>query len=272
MPRIKVTRLRKFCGLLAGHSWRQAERVAAAAKELVSQWLPPDQQEVTLLDFLLYLAELLEALRERLTAADNLHQHELQVDRNLRRQRGAWTARVREGMLQLRDSLDGLFGPGGGATIFEDAPRIPTDPVALAQLTGHVLDNLGDDGFEMPEPLQKGFTLDRTQAVLDLEEPYQRLVAVLRRLESSESDSKFSQARKDTHVGDTEALAFKVARFYEALFDLVGLDGLASRVRRSSHRTAANDDSDIPDLSSGGEGEEPEADSESVDTGIAIAA
>ncbi|MCP4202876.1 MAG: hypothetical protein GY769_13210, partial [bacterium] len=163
MPRIKVTRLRKFCGLLAGHSWRQAERVARAAIELVGPWLPADAGELTMLDFQLGLAERLDDNRKNLTTADNLHLHELQVDRNLRQERDAATAEVREKMLQLRDSLDGLYGPGGAGKIFEDGGPIPTDPVALAQFTGHALDNLGDEDFPMPTPLQKGFILDRQE-------------------------------------------------------------------------------------------------------------
>ncbi len=240
MPRIKVTRLRKFCGLLAGHALQQAERLARAAAEVVRPWLPPDQLEVSLQDFHLYLAERLEEERKRLTDVDNQHLHELQIDRNLRQKRDRWAAQVREGMLQLRDSLDGMFGPGGGAKIFEDKPSIPTDAVALAQFTGHVLDNLGNQAFPMPTPLQKGFSLDREQVVSELKEPHRRLVAVLKELENTASNSKFSQARKDGQVDDTESFAFKVARYFEAFFDLVGLDGLSDRVRRSSHRAAAD--------------------------------
>ena len=259
MPRIKVTRLRKFCGLLAGHSWRQAERVAQAARELVVPWLPEDAGELTLRDFLLYLAEALEHNRKHLTAADNRHIHELQTDRNLRQEREAANAEVREKMLQMRDSLDGLYGPGGAAKIFEDPAPIPTDPVALAQFTGHALDNLGDEDFPMPTPLQNGFKLDREQAVLEIEGPYRRLVAVLSQLESSESDSKFSQSHKDGSVSQTEGFAFKVARYYEAFFALVGLDRLAGRVRRSSHRTSAGGDPEGPEGAGGeGEGEAPE--------------
>ncbi len=239
MPRIKVTRLRKFCGQLAGHSWQQAERVAKAAADLVRQWLPPDQEEVSLREFHLYLGERLEHERKRLTDVDNQHLHELQIDRNLRQERDARAARVRERMLQLRDSLDGLFGPGGGAKIFEDAPSIPKDPMALAQFTGHVLDNLGNEAFPMPTPLQEGFSLDREQVVRQIEIPHQRLVEVLKELENTESNSKFSQARKDGQIDDTEGFAFKAARYQEAFFDLVGLEGLSDRVRRSSHRAAS---------------------------------
>ena len=88
---------------------------------------------------------------------------------------------------------------------------------------------------------------------------------VLKKLESTESDSKLSQTRKDVHVDDTEVFAFKVARFYEAFFALVGLDGLAKRVRRSSHR--AGDDSvvaadgEIPEIA--GDAGEGEGESES---------
>ncbi len=264
MPRRKVTRLRKFCGLLAGHSWQQAERVTHAAIELIRPFLSPGQEEVTLLEFQLHLAELMEKRRDVLTQADNQHLHELQIDRNLRQERARKTAKVREGMLQLRDSLDGLYGPGGGAKIFEDAPSIPKDPVALAQFTGHVLDNLGNDDFPMPAPLQKGITLDRQQVVRDLEGPHRELEDVLKKLENTESDSKFSQTRKDEEVADTEVVAFKVVRFYEAFCDLVGLDALSDRIRQSSHRARGADETGTPEE---GGGEVPESASEPSTSG-----
>ncbi len=254
MPRKKVTRLRKFCGQLAGHSWRRAERVTAAAVELLRPVLPDDAGVLTALDFLLYLGELLEKHRGELTSVDNQHNHELQVDHNLRQERDAATAKARFAMLGLRDSLDGLFGPGGGRKIFEDAPAVPNDPMALHQLMGHVIDNLGNEQFPMPRPLQEGFSLDREGAVRDLQEPYQRLSGVLTGLEGTQSDSKFSQTRKDGQVEDTEVFAYKVARYFEAYFDLVNLDGLSDRVRNSSHR-AAGDDDEPPAESEGPEAE-----------------
>ena len=246
MPRRKVTRLRKLCGLIAGHAWQQAERVAAAATDVVRHWLPEDQHKVDHEHFLMCLGEKLEHYRQRLTEIDNQHMHELQVDRNLRQERDAATAWLRERMLQLRDSLDGLFGRGGSAKIFEDAARIPADPVALHQLTGHVRDNFGNEAFPMPEPLQNGFKLDRKEAVKDLEEPYQRLDKALKTLETTQSESKHSQSVKDEEIDEVEEFTGKAVRYLEAFLDLVGFDGLSDRLRRSSHR-AANSDSDEPD-------------------------
>ncbi len=264
-----MTRLRKFCGQLAGHSWRQADRVTQAALKLVESCLAEGQGELDLLTFMACLGELLERNRDSLTATDNRHQHELQVDRDLRLERDATTVVVREGMLQLRDSLDGLFGPGGTAKIIEDGPAIPTDPVPLHQYTGHALDNLDNADFPMPTPLQTGFQLDRKEVVRGLREPHQRRGAALKQLESTESDSKYSQSRKDVHVDDTEVFAFKVARFYEAFFALVGLDGLANRVRRSTHRASGGDgDVETPEAAGdAGEGESEEPASELSATG-----
>ena len=246
MPRKQVTRLRKRCGRLSGHLWSQAERVTAAADDLVRPWLPNDIEIVDLLHFQLCVGERLEALREELTAIDNQHAHELQVDRNLRQERDAVTALLREHMLQLRDSLNGLFGRGGGAKIFEDAMLIPPDPVALHQLAGHVRDNLADEEFPMPEPVEQGFTLDRAAAVRALDVPYQRLGTVLKRLAQTESESKYSQSEKNALVTGAAVFTGKADRFLEALYDLVGLDGLSDRVRRSSRR-AANDEPGVRD-------------------------
>lgn len=241
MPRRKVTRLRKACGQLAGHSWQQAERIAQAATEAVRHWLPDAQEIVDLLHFQLCLGEKLEAHRDRLTEIDNQHAHELQVDRNLRQDRDEAAADLREIALQLRSSFDGLYGTGGSTKIFEEAPIIPTDPVALIQLMAHVQRNLGDDEFPMPKPLQKGFKLDREAAVKDLQEPFQRLGIALKALEAAESNSKHSQSLKDAEVAEVEAFTGKVYRFYESLYDLVGFDRLSKRVRRSARRSTTSD-------------------------------
>ncbi len=260
MPRIKVTRLRKQCALLAGHSWTQAERVAQSTTESVRRWLPDDQPIVDLLHLQLCLGEWLDEQHDLLTQIDNRHMHQLQVDRDLRRERDQHTADVRERMIQLRNSCDGLYGPGGGARIFEEAAVVPTDSVAVHQLTGHVIDNLDNEEFAMPQPLQRGITLDRKEVVLDLRQPWERLGAVIKRLAQTESDSKFSQARKDSQVAEVHAFVGRVFRFYEALYDLAGFKGLAERVRRSSHRTAADAAADAA-----AEGEEPAADSGAED-------
>ena len=247
MPRKKVTRLRKMCNLLAGHSWRQAERVAEAATESVRKLLPEGQEVVDLLHFQLCLGELSEEKSRRLTAIDDAHQRELQEDSNLREERNAAAADLRERSLQLRDSLDGLFGPGGSKKIFLEVPIIPADATALHQLMGRVRDNLVDEGFPLPRPLQAGFVLDRAAAVADLEEPFQRLGAALKALASAESESKRSQSVKDQEVADVELFTGRLVRFYEALYDLVGFHRLSDRLRRSSH-AAANDEpeSDAP--------------------------
>ncbi len=241
MPRIKVTRLRKLCELLAGHSWQQAERIAHAANDMVLTSLTEDQEVVDVLHFQLGLGEKLEHYRERLTTIDNEHVHELQLDRNLREERDASAADLRQRSLQLRDSFDGLFGPGGADKLFEEAPIIPTDPVALHQLMGHVMANLDNDDFPMPMPLQQGFRLDRTAAVSDLEEPHQRLGAALKALNSAASESKHSQSVKDAEVEEVAVFTGKVMRFYEAFYDLVGYDRLSDRLRRSSHRAAGDE-------------------------------
>ncbi len=192
---------------------------------------------VDLLHFIRSLGVRFEHHLERLTTIDNQHMHELQVMRNLREERDAAVSAACQAMLQLRDSLDGLYGLGRSAKIFEDAPSIPRDPVALHQLTGHVRDNLANEGFPMPKPLQTGFNIDREASASDIEEPFLRLDTALKKIRRAESESKQSQATKNDEVNEVAMFSGKALRFLEAFFDLAGLDGLSDRVRRSSHRS-----------------------------------
>ncbi len=270
MPRKKITELRKICGLIAGHSAQQAMRAALAATDVIRRWLPEDVEIADLLHFVKSLGARLEHDRERLTAIDNQHSHELQVMRNLREERDAAASETRQAMLQLRDSLDGLYGLGGGAKVFEDAPSIPRDPVALHQLTGHVRDNLANETFPMPKPLQKGFKIDREASVADIEPSYLRLDAALKKIERAESESKQSQSTKDDEVVEVAAFTGKAVRFLEAFFDLAGLDGLSNRVRRSSHRSSSSGVGD--DTSESTEDASADAESEAASTPIGPAA
>ena len=254
MPRIRVTRLRKFCNLLAGHSLEQAEVIADASTDLVRDLLPDGQEVVDLLQFQLSLGERLESYCDLLSEIDDAHMKELQDDRNLRRERDAASAELRERSIQLRDSLDGLFGPGGTETIFQERPVIPTDPVALHQLMGRVRKNLLDQAFPLPRTLQTGFTLDRAAAVADLEAPFERLGTVLKTLAAAESASKRSQTEKNRELTEIERFSLRVMRYYEALFDLAGFPDLSDRLRRSSHRATG----DEPDRG-GGAGDAPPA-------------
>ncbi len=260
MPRKKVTQLRKLCGQLAGHSEQQAERAAQSAIELVRPWLPEGQEVVDLQTFLIALGRRLEWSRTGLTAVDDEHMHELQIDRNVREERDQATADLRELLIPFKDGLNGLYGLGGANKIFEEAAIIPTDPVALVQLTGRVIDNLDNEDFAMPKPLQRAFKLDRKEAVRELRPPYQRLSAALVKLDGTQSESKYSQSRKDRNVSDVDVFGNRAARFLEAFYALIGLEGLAKRVRRSSHRAASAEAA--PDGESegdgGGEDEAPE--------------
>jgi hypothetical protein len=253
MPRKQVTRLRKDCDRITGHLWAQAERAADAAYQLVRPWLPEELESADILHFMLCVGERLDAIRDSLTASDNQHNHKLFVDRGLREERDSANADLRQHGLQLRDSLDGLFGRGGGSKIFEDAPSIPTDPVALHQFIGHVIDNLADEDFPMPEPLQSGFSLDREAAIRDLRGPHDRLGKALKKLKSTESESKYSQSHKDSEVAQARIFVGKADRFLESFFDLIGLDGLSDRVRPSSRRASGGDPTDPT-------GDEPDVD------------
>ncbi len=242
MPKKTVTRLRKSCGQLAGHSRQQATRVAQAATTRFRALLPEGQLVVDLEQLQNSLGQQLADIRNQLTARDNNHQHELQVADTLRQQRDRAAKALRERMFQLRNSLDGLFGAGGSAKVFEDKSNIPEDPMALLQFVGHVYDNLVNPDFVMPEPLQNGFILDRTAAAADFEVPYLELDEAVTKLEGTESDFKLSQSEKDIHVSEAATTVGKVARFYEALYDVLGFDGLAKRVRRSTHNRNRSDD------------------------------
>ena len=267
MPFRTVTKAIKEAEKLAGHARQHAERVALSATEPYSDRLSEDRPFLTVHEHQVFLGETLAEARAELVAIDDRHVHELQIVANLREQRDRTVSSLRELLFQLKRTLDGYFGAGGSNRFFEEAPIIPSDPVALHQLADRVFNNLTDPEFPVPEPQQEGVLVSPRVMASGFEDDLVRLGQLLGWLRDSESESKHTQSLKDAAVERLEKLNGQVGRYFEALYDIAGHERLSDRLRTSTRRRS----SDAADSETGDDSEpDPEPfddgeDSETVD-------
>ncbi len=235
MPYREVIRAEKLGGEVAGHPRQHARRVATSATEPFRHRMPPDQEFADLHQYQVFVGEQLDQMRRELIAIDDHHAGEQELDRQLRDQREAWVAEMREAMLNLKDTLDGSYGPGTSRRVFkEDPPRLPDDPVALFQFSQRAFEALTSPGFDL-QPRQPGVAINPRVLAEGFERPLRGLREALERLHESRSETRYTQSEKDALLELVEVYKGKVVRFYEALYDLAGHERLAKRLRQSRH-------------------------------------
>ncbi len=241
MPYREVIRAEKLGGQFAGHSRQHARRVATAACEPFQDQLRPDQEFLDLYEYQVAVGQELHEMRGELIAIDDRHARERERNRQLREQRDTWVAEMREALINLKETLEGSYGPGTSRRIFQEAPRLPDDPVALFQVGQRAFDTLTDPGFEL-QPMQPGVAINPRVLAEGFEDPLRGLGELLDRLHDSRSAIRHTQSEKDALLERVEVYSGKVARFYESLYDLAGYDRLAGRLRQSSHVRGGDDD------------------------------
>ncbi len=247
MPYRTVTNARKLASRLAGHSRKHGERVADSATRPYHRLIPDGRRYLDLYEYQIALGETVDEMRQELAAIDDRHARELQSVRNLRELRDAAVADLRESLFQLKQTLEGYFGPGGSHKIFDESPAVPNDPEMLHQLAERIHHNLTNPEFPMPEPTQDGVVVSPRVLASSFEDPRIRLGQFLVWLHDSESESKHTQSSKDAAVEQLEKLNGKVARFFESFYDVAGHERLASRLRRSSRRRSGGSEPESGD-------------------------
>ncbi len=242
MPYREVIRAEKLGGRVAGHARQHSRRVAKSATDPFRDRLPPDREFLDLYEYQVAVGEELDQMRRELIAIDDQHAREQEADRQVRDQRDDWVAGLRAALLKLKDTLEGSYGPGTSRMVFkEDPPRLPDDPVALHQVGHRVFDAMTDPQFELL-PAQPGVAVNPRVLAEGFEPPLRGLGETLERLHDSESETRHTQSQKDVLLQRLATYSGKAARLFEALADLAGHEGLASRLRRSRHARRGDGD------------------------------
>lgn len=223
----------ELCRQLSHHGRRLGRRIAAAAAERFRDRLPDSGHGVGLYDYQVLLANELDARYARLVAWHDRRFRDQETLGELRRLRDTAADELRQRLLGVSDALEGSYPPGGLAQVFLRRFRpLPSSSAALLHLAERFHAALIDPRLELPPP-RMGVEVDLAVVAGSLEAPLRRLGEAVTELPDAEAAERLSRGQAADALERLRSFAGKVSRYYQALSDLAGDEGLARRLRKS---------------------------------------
>ena len=235
-----VDELEKLCGRVAGAAIEHRALITQTLTQRFKDKLIEGQTAPDIFQLQTWLAEELYDIHAKVVATESALKAELTVDRQDRTERGRFVSEVRQHLFSARSIFDALYGAGGSAVMFQEPPgfRVRIDPVPLYRQGVTVHDNILDANFRRP-PLRFDLDVDLVKLARGMEPGLTGLGRTLAVLRTGTQASNASFAAKESEMAVLDKRTGLAARLLEALFAWAGHEGIARRVRLSSHRTAA---------------------------------
>ncbi len=243
-----------MASIMVSGQWKLALRVAAAGIdrernekaqqgiiERCSDVIPEGTVSLTVEEAQYYISRQIDHDMElaRLSDDDNVGgEVEVLGSRLLRDESYAEVYRL---MIKAKQGVQALFDSRAVSRLLGPAREVPADPVRLYQVADRCRRWLSDPEIELGEGLE-AFNFDPAALVAGMEDPVARLRTAL---ETLQADAKDGVDRLKAKRGNLERLRQLVgmsARFYEALYDLAGMEFESDRIRQSSHRSTSADE------------------------------
>ncbi len=271
-----VDELEKLCGRVAGAAIEHRALITQALAERFKHKLEEGQTIPDIFQVQTWLAEELHETHAEVTASESDLKAELTLDRQDRELRAQLVSAVRQHLFSARSIFDALYGAGGAGVMFQEPPgfRVRIDPVPLYRQGMTVHDNILNPRFRRP-PVRFDLDVDLEKLARGMEpglEGLQRTLVVLR---TGTQASNASLEAKETHMSVLERRTGLAARLLEALCAWAGHEGIARRVRLSSHTGGAQAQRRRPNTAGapGDEtpGDETPADETSADSAAVVA-
>ncbi len=226
----------KLCASLAGSAIEHRDRITAAMTEMWSDRLP-EGQVLDLPTIQTCVAQDLRDIHTQLTTDSRQVNADLTEARKGRVSRDGSLVETREALFAARKMLDAIFGPGGADALFmQPNSQVEVDPAAVYEQATVVVHNLTDPDFVLPE-LRLDLGVDLTALAERIRVPAHQLGEALNELSLVNPKSHASLEAKDRSFGKLTKKALQGARLLEAFYAYAGHEGIASRTRRSSHRS-----------------------------------
>ncbi len=234
-----VDELEKFCGRVAGAAIEHRALITEALTERFKHKLIEGQTIPDVFQIQTWLAEELHEIHAEVIASETGLKAELTVDRQDREVRGRFVSDVRQHLFSARNIFDAIYGAGGSSVMFQEPPgfRIRTDPVPLYRQGSTVHDNILSPSFRRPR-VRFDLEVNLEQLARGMEpglEGLQRTLVVLR---TGTQASNASLAAKELRMSALDKRTGLAARFLEAFYAWAEHEGIARRVRLSTHRVA----------------------------------
>ena len=234
-----VDDLDKLCGRVAGAAMEHRELITQAFAERYQDKLGEGQTIPDILQLQTWLAEELHEIHGGVLASESGLKAELTLDRQDRRERARLVSEVRQHLFAARSIFDGIYGAGGADVMFQEPPgfRISVDPVPLYRQGVTVHGNILDPDFRRP-PVRLEVNVDLEQLARRMEPGLEGLKSILDKLHSGTQASNRSLETKEKGMAKLDRRTGLAARWLEATYAWAEHEGIARRVRLSSHRPA----------------------------------
>jgi hypothetical protein len=196
-------------------------------------------------------ARRVDRVADELEAADKTHTDELSDDAEPRRRRDEATEELRVVLLEVKRTLQTLFGDDAPAA-FKLPAELPQDPASMRRTAADVADAL--EKKALPKPKIEGIKeVDAAPWIAKLKKPLKRLDAASKDVAREVREAEVTLIAKNRALDAFEAAFGAGAAVGWGLLTAVGEKEHASRISLSPRRTSAS--------SAKGEGEtEPEND------------
>ncbi len=234
-----VDLLEKLCGRVAGAAIEHRALITDALVRRFKHKLPEGQTVPDIYQLQTWLAEELYENHAEVVASEKSLKSELTEDRQDRKLRARYVSEVRQHLFSARGIFDAIYGAGGSNVMFEEPPgfEVRIDPVPLYRQGVTVHDNILDPDFRRPD-LRVDVDVNLDKLARRMEPSLEGLHNTLAVLNTGTQASNASLERKEDGMASLDLRIGLGARLLEALYAWAEHEGIARRVRLSSHRTA----------------------------------
>ncbi len=259
--------LEKVCGRVAGAAMEHRALITQALAERFRHKLPDGQTIPDIFQLQTWLAEELDEIHAQVIASEHGLKAELTEDRQDREERGRYVSEVRQHLFSARNIFDAIYGAGGSDVMFQEASsQVRIDPVPLHRQGVTVHRNILDPSFRRP-PLRLDVEVNLEKLAHGMEPGLEGLRRTLSVLNSGVQASAASLAVKESRMEKLDRRTGAGARWLEATYNWAEQEGIAARVRLSSHRAGAGSSQDEADPTADSPDGETEGGESSPQTG-----
>ncbi len=192
---------------------------------------------------LIFFHELLQrrlgAVYQQLAEVDYLLETEQLEDSQARQQRDRAASELVNLFVRFRYTVKGVCGADLCDQVLALEGPVPKDPVVLQRLAHNAVTRLREGALETPEADLGGVAVYSDAWIEMLEKPLRGLDAALAHLSDQNQDTFERQAAKNALMGEYDKAYLTCARLLENLFQHVGMDELAGRVRPAQRSPTA---------------------------------
>ncbi len=223
--------------LVASAAETNADRIGSAFNEVLAPFrTKADKTQVPDMAYACRLAaRRLRDASTRLSKASDAHDMELADDVAPRAVRDDATATLTAEVVEIRGMIEKVYGPGILSSL-ELNGRTPTEPKAILAQAKKLARYLADPTFSWPKPKRKGIRVEPSVWAADLQGPMDNLSRALVDVARETREAQVTIEEKARAMADHDNVYSQTVTFLSALFELVGDDVLAAKVRPLKRR------------------------------------